>query len=635
MNKKVSRLYKMYQDAYNVHQTKFDDYIEMAAYYELEQDKIKSTSVKPWVYQINTPFATDAINIRVASLQANDYTGELEPLSPEDVDNVSNLNDIYKEIWMDMNLDKKIDEAILQAAVLGEAYVHTVFDADVIKGGTNRRIQGALQSYFLDAASVHLDPKALSFKDCEYIAITERITRDEVERTYPEFNLSDLESGKTPAERGELFFGVYDTEQDKDVFTKITIYEKNKGGTIDKTVLIENKILDNTIDMEINVFPIAQLVWQKKLKSPYGTSLMNMLLPLQKVVNEIESANANANMQYSSPSYLVSEDSGIDPAEFAASSGAPGVVYYVNSGMELNRAVAPLMTDRSIDNGLVVTKQELERTIYKLAGVTDVFQGALGTAGNTSTGADMTIQRAKTIEERILTNIEVFVEALSRIIVQLISIGYAGEKLYSKGERTAEGSWEFEEFDVPEESKDIQYNFYIELNVKTKYSKEQQKRILMEMWQQERQYDDNSVKALNTLDLLKVMNIPQSRDIVERYNASVKLDDDQKAELIMEILTVSEQLQIDPELTKAAIAEVISGVNDGEVLNEFLGMAEQIRSTNEQNEIKAQEEEAAQQEQQMQEEQAVMDQMMDNQEINAMGAAPEEEDIDNMSFDVG
>ena len=52
-----------------------------------------------------------------------------------------------------------------------------------------------------------------------------------------------------------------------------------------------------------------------------------------------------------------------------------------------------------------MTKQELERSIYKLAGVSDQFLGSMGTVGNTSTGADLAMQRAKTIEN-VIVNIE-------------------------------------------------------------------------------------------------------------------------------------------------------------------------------------------------------------------------------------
>lgn len=584
MDKKAKRYYKMYQDALVFHQAKFDEYAESVAYYELEQDVLRSNSAKPWVYQINTPFATDAINIRVASLQANDYTGELEPLSPDDIEPVKIMNDLYHEKWRHMNMDAVVDDAILQSAVVGEAYAHVIFNSDKTYGGTKRKNKGELTTYFIDAASVHIDPKALSLKKADYVTISERITKQDVERNYPEFNLENILGGSSPLDRGEVYTGDYLSEKDKDVYTKVTLYEKTRDG-IEKTVLLEQSILEDTYTLEVDYIPIAQLLWQKRLKSPYGTSLMSMLLPLQKVLNEIESANANANMQYSSPSFVISEDSGIDPQEFAASAGAPAVVYTINSGLNPREAVAPLLPDRGIDAGLVTTKQELERSIYKLAGITEQFLGSIGTSGNTSTGSDMAIQRAKTIEQRVLTNIEEFVEDLTRIIVSYLAKAHEGETVYGGGEKQNDNNWKFEEFNVPENVGELEYKFSIELNVKTNYSKELQKQQILEIWQMERQYDMDDIKALNTLDLLKTLNIPQRREIVERYVEAASKDMDQRAQLINEIVLTASTYNIDPELTNASIVELIKGSSKTPNLDAFTQEAQRAQMESEQRDL--------------------------------------------------
>lgn len=595
--------FKMYKDAVDFHRNKFDDYVELVAYYELEQDNIASLISKPWIYQINTPYATDAINMRVASLQANDYTGELEPLSPEDVEAVKQLNNVYHEKWNEMNMDKVVNDSILQASVIGEAYAHIVLDANKVHGGTSRKNKGMLSAYFIDAASVHIDPKALNMKRADYMCVSERVTKKEVITDYEGLDFDQLFSDNSPEDRGEIYVGNdYTTEQDKKVFNKITIYER-KDGFIEKTVLIESKIVEETKSLQIRVFPIAQLRWQKKLKSPYGTSLMKMLLPLQKVVNEIESANANANMQYSSPSYVISEDSGINPQELAASAGAPAAVYVVSSGVDPKTAVVPLMQNRGIDEGLVRTKQELERAIYKLAGVSDEFKGDMGTVGNTSGGADLAMQRSKVIEQRVLVNIEEFVEDLTRIIVEFIVNGFAGEDIYSRGEKRANGSFEFKQFKIPENANELEYNFFIELNVRTQYSKEKQKQTLMELFNSERQYGESELKTLNMLDLLKVMNIPQTQDIVQRYERISALDAEQKAQAVTEIIMTAQTLGIDPQLANAAVSELILNKLETPMLDQFMQMAEQARAQQEQQAQVMQQAAQAQQLEQMQQQQ--------------------------------
>lgn len=577
-----SYYYKLFSDAFDFNKNRFDEITELVAYYELQQDNLTSLVTKPWVYQINTPFATDAVNLRVASLQANDYTGELEPLAPEDVEPVANINKVYKSFWKEMNMDNVINDSILISAVVGQAYSHVIFDDEKIYGGTGRKNVGKLKTYFLDSTSVQIDPKALSIKDADYIAVNQRITKNKAERDYPEFDFESLKQSSSPQDRGEIFVGNdYDTNQDSKTYNKITIYEK-VDNRLEKTILIERQILVPTTVMPIREFPIAQLKWQKRLKSPYGTSLMSMLLPLQKVLNEIESANANANMQYSSPSYVLSEDAGIDPEELALNAGAPASVYVTASGYPIRDLIQPLIPDRGIDQGLVMTKQELERSIYKLAGVTEQFMGNMGTVGNTSGGADLAVQRAKTIEQRVLTNIEEYIEDLTRIIVEYIIQGFAGDTIYTKGEKKTNGSFDFNSYTIPEDADKLEYNFYIELNVKTQYSKEQQKQSVRELFEVERQYDTGEIKVLNILDILKTLNVPQTEELVQRYTDLMKVDVEQRAQMVTEIITTGQTFGVDANLVNAAIAEVIGNKQETPMIDQFMQIVQQMQQQQQQ-----------------------------------------------------
>lgn len=571
--------YELYREALNFIRPHFDKYRELIAFYQLEQDALPQFSdVKPWLYNLNMPFATDAIDLRVASLQANDYIGELEPLAPEDVETIDKLNSAYRVFWNEMNMNNYINDLIPISAVLGTAYTHIVFDAEATVGSGSRKRVGKLIPYTLDTTNVLIDPKALSLKEADYVCVTERITRGKIKVQYPNFDFGKPTEKESAEDRGELNPDYdYTTSQDDDVFTKVTFYEKVEGEDgktkIEKTVLIGNRIVEKPTELEISRFPIAQLRWKKKIKSPYGVGLMESLLPIQKVINEIESANANANMQYSAPSFIVSEDSGIDPEQLALSSGSPGTIYVVESGVDLDRAVKPLFADRGIDEGLMVTRQNLEATIYKLASVTENFLGDIGTEGNTAQGAAESMNRARTIENLFLANLEDYVEDLTGIIVEFIMKAFAGDTIYTRSERTADRKYKFEEFQIPEGIEDIQYTFYIELSVKTKYSKEDQKRQIMELYQIERQYDTNEVKGITFLDVLKTLEMPQTEELVERYKKSLSMDAEQRAQLITEIVLTSQTLGIDPALGNAAIAEILTNALETPNLDLFMETA--------------------------------------------------------------
>ncbi len=569
--------YHLFQKAYNFDSTRYEQYKELMAFYELSQHELPEYNVeKPWVYNINAPYATDAINLRVASLQANDYLGELEPLSPDDAEDLEKLNYAYQSMWKEMNMDKHVNDSILRSSVMREAYTHIIFKNKEY-GGTNRKRQGKLHAYFIDAASVHIDPKAQNLKQADFIIITERMTPKQVKRKYPDYKFEKKTSSRfMPEERGEIYYGNDYTTEQEFVLTKMTFYEREEDG-IYKTVLIEDQIVEDTELIPIKHYPIAQLRWQKRLKSPYGSSLMDMLLPLQKTVNEIESAVANSALQFSSPSYVLSEESGIDPEDLALTAGTPGAIYVAQAGSDINNVIRPLMGDRKVDDQMVAIKQEIERTIYKLAGVSDQFLGSIGTAGNTSSGTDMALQRAKIIEQRFLVNLEEYVEDLTEIIVDFIIKAFGGERLYVRGPKQTDGQFRFSEMEIPEVKEELEYTFYIKLDVKTKYSKEQHRQLMRELYEAQIQYDA-PVKGINFIDVLRNYDVPNIQEIVERFEKMTNMDSMERAELVMMLTTSSQEFGIDQQIVAQAIGEIMQGKRETPITDAILAQIEQARA---------------------------------------------------------
>jgi hypothetical protein len=587
-DKTVKYFNRLFERAYAFDSARYDDYTELIAFYELCQSELPQYQVeKPWIHNINAPYATDAINLRIASLQANDYLGEIEPLSPDDVEIVQKLNWAYHALWNEMDMDAHVNESILRAAVMREAYTHVVYE-DKPVGGTNRRRQGKLDSYFVDSASVHIDPKARALKDADFVIVTDRITPKRVKSRYPDFDFEkSKQTSYSPKERGEIYAGTdYNTEQEY-ILTKFTYYEKEEDG-IYKTVLVENQIVEDTTKMPINVYPIAQLRWQNKLKSPYGVGLLDMILPLQKTVNEVESAVANAALQFSSPSYVLSAGSGINPEDLALMGGTPGAVFIVDDGVNINEVIAPLMRDRKIDQEMITVKQENERAIYKLAGISDAFMGSLGTAGNTAGGAADSINRSKVIENRFFTNLENYIEDLTEIVVEYITRVFGGETMYVRGDKNSDNSFNFDEMQIPENAEDIEYTFYIKMDIKTKYSKQLEKQLIKELYEAQIQYDA-PVKALTFLDVLKTYDVPNIQELVERMEHMANMDAQQRAELAIMLVTAAAELGVDEAMLKQAVAEIIQALPETPTVDQIMMMLEQK---------KQQEELAAQQAQQ-------------------------------------
>lgn len=564
---------EMYKKAYDFNTERFNSYAELMAFYQGNQHLLKKYKTdRPWVVNMNTPYATVAIENRIASILVNDYEGDLIPLSPEDIDIIEPIDRVYKREWERLDIDRIIRNCVETSAVVREAYCHIILDDKKIYGGTKRKRVGALTAEIIEPARVLIDPTARNLKDANYMIVLGRISKKEALKTYNKLESLKLQAPDyTPYQRGEVYYdNDYSTEQE-DVFTVWNFYQK-ENGKIKKTKLINNIIVkESTLD--ISRFPIAQLRWKKAAQSCYGISLMDQLLSLQKAINAIESAITNTAIAYAAPSMMVAKGSGVDPKVVAKSNGAPGVVYSVNGN--LDNAIKPVVPPK-IQDEILAIKQDFEAKIREISGNSNQFMGNIGTAANTVGGAEVAVERAKIIEVNIINNIEDFVEEIVNILVEFIIKMYPNAELtYSNG-KDGEGAYNFDVIKMPKKSemKDLEYKFYIELDKKSQYSKEKQKQTLIDLFQFERQYD-TPVKTITVSDIIKNSDLVNKDEIIARYNSLNSQDAQTKAETIDKLINTANNMGISQDLIIQATAEIISGGDDHPATDQLMKMIEQ------------------------------------------------------------
>lgn len=564
---------EMYKKAYDFNTERFGSYAELMAFYQGNQHLLKKYKTeRPWVVNMNTPYATVAIENRIASILVNDYEGDLIPLSPEDVDVIEPIDKVYKREWERLDIDKIIRNCVETSAVVREAYCHIIVDDKKIYGGTKRKRVGALTAEVIEPARVLIDPTARSLKDANYMIVLGRISKKEALKTYKKLESLKLQAPDyIPYQRGEVYYdNDYSTEQE-DVFTVWNFYQK-EDGKIKKTKLINNIIVKESI-LDISRFPIAQLRWKKAAQSCYGISLMDQLLSLQKAINAIESAITNTAIAYAAPSMMVAKGCGVDPKIVAKSNGAPGVVYSVNGN--LDNAIKPVVPPK-IQDEILAIKQDFEAKIREISGNSNQFMGNIGTAANTVGGAEVAVERAKIIEVNIINNIEEFVEDIVNILVEFITKMYPNAELtYSNG-KDGEGLWNFDVIKMPKKSemKDLEYKFYIELDKKSQYSKDKQKQTLMDLFQFERQYDA-PVKTITVSDIIKNSDLINKDEIIARYNSLNSQDAQTKAETIDKLINTANSMGISQDLIVQATAEIISGGDEHPATDQLMKMIEQ------------------------------------------------------------
>ena len=570
---KSKKFIRMYDKAYHFNQERFEAYAELMAFYQGNQHLLKKyKSERPWVVNMNTPYATASIENRVASLLVSDYEGDLLPLSPEDVDIVETLDSVYKREWERMKVDNVVRSCVEMAAVVREAYCHISVDDKKIHGGRYSKQVGALKADIIEPSRVLIDPTARNLKDANYVIILGRISKKEAMHTYPKIKALSLQSDNyTPQQRGEIYYDNDYTTEQEDVFTVWNVYVKDNG-KIKKTKLI-NSIIVFEKELDISHFPIAQLRWKKAAQSCYGISLMDQLLSLQKAVCAIESAITNTAIAYAAPSMMVRKGCGVDPKVVAKANGAPGVVYAVDGNLE--NALRPVVPPK-IQDEILSIKQDFEAKIKEISGNTNQFLGNIGTAANTAGGAQVAVERAKIIETNTINNIEEFIEDLVNIIIEFMIKIYPNAELTYNAGKNGSGQYVFDKIKMPnrKELKDLEYTFYVELDKKSQYSKDQQKQDLLDLFQFERQYN-TGVKTITVADIIKNSNIENKDEIIERYNSLTRQDAETKATTIEKIVTVGAELGVDTNLITQSLTEIIGNADETPATDEVMKLFEQ------------------------------------------------------------
>lgn len=565
-----------FEKAKNFNSSRKEAYAENMAFYQGNQHLLKKyKNETPWVVSMNTPHASISIDNRVASLLANDYIGELIPLGLEDVDNVDKLAEVYKREWKRLKMDDIVRECISTCAVVRESYVHIVLDKNASIGTKGRKNLGKMEAYSIEPARIFIDPNARSLKRARYLFVTDRIGKEELEEKYPQ--LADLESTAdtyNPQDRGEVYYDNDYTTEQEDVRTVLTYYGKKKNKKLEKVVIISGIIVSKK-EMDLPIFPIAQIRWKKAAQSCYGLSLMDDVIALQKAITSIESAITNTAIAYAAPSMMVRKGCGVDPKVVAKANGAPGVVYAIDGDLE--NAIKPVIPPQIKQDTLAI-KNDYISQIDKITGSTNQFLGDIGTAGNTKSGTENAISRATIIENKVLLNIKEFVEDITEIIVEYIKRVYAGETLSYNDGKQPDGKYQFTTVKLPDENamkENTNYNYYIELETKTPYNRERQKELLLQIFQLERQYDA-PVKTVTVSDIIKNSDIERKDEIIARYNSLTFQDAQTKADAITELYQSGMEFGIDPELLKQAMSEIIANQKDTPAVKEVLDQIEQL-----------------------------------------------------------
>lgn len=580
---------------------KDDEYLKNMAYYEgLHWQLADLSDEKPFLVKSDINHTKNAVDLRLASLYASDYIGDLSPLSVEDVNKLEKLEIAYTSEWKRLKLDEHIKKCIKLGAILGESYIVLNYDLEKIHGGTNAKMEGTPTVDVLPTTAVYVDPSATSFENADYIICRVRKTKEWIKRNRPDWfaklkEKSDHEGGmSTTTESGEIFKGHDYTLEQTNIYILDQIYNKVvrevekeitevkvdpetgeefevvigtemiKAKSVDIHYMINGLLLETNDKYPFPEFPIIQFAWEEMEQSPYCIPLMRGLTTPQKVVNLIESAMNNLAIHFTIPTVLVSDESGLDVKKVAKLSGAAGVVYGVSG--EPAKAITYLRPP-SIDANLLTMKDSFILNIREYAGVNQAYTGNIGTAGNTTGGAQTAVQRATMVDTLPLTQIEKFVERITKMLIKYIAHYYKGQVYHTRDKKENQDGYTFNSFTIEEDWEFMDFDYNIDLSIKTQNDKNRQYQTLLALYQMQNQYKD-PVKLINSLDLVKLGELDNYDELFIRYKNMSESQMQEKVNMVMELMQIAQTPKpdgtplIDSALLQDALVDVLNDDGD-------------------------------------------------------------------------
>ena len=607
LKKLESELNKLVREAIEFRQSQRDnEYIINMAHYEgLHWNLAENKSNSPFLLRSDINHLANAVDLRLGSLCSDKYWGELKPLSPNDVNHINDLNILYRNEWNRLSADDIVEEVVKYGAICDNGYAFITYDPDKIIGGSLTRREGAIKIKTLETSNVYLDPTAENIDECEYIVVKSERSNRWIKKNKPQWlpRLEELniKPGNVSADNnGDIFVGRDYTKGQSNQYQVTTIYvkdpievdveiqDKDNKKIIDKTtitkikeyIMINDNLIEINEDYPFDEFPVIPFQWKPEPQSPYGIPLLRGLTVPQKVANLIESAANNIAMHYTVPTWLISEDSGINIDKFAKLSSALGMVWKVSG--DVSKAIKQLDPPQ-IDNQLIQIKDSFVMNIKEHAGISDTYIGNIGTAGSTAEGPNTAVNRATIIDNAPTKQIEKFVEKLSRMIVKFMTRYYKNETVYIRDTNKDKNQYEFKSIVVDEDFQNINYEFYVDLASRSKTDKNRQYNLMKDLYTIQNQYKEDK-KILSIPDLVKAANLDNYDEMYKRFSDMSEEAFAEKAQIITQIMEIGGTITpngtplITAEEMQEGIMDVLDDNGDLSTVDEMFKMYEQYQS---------------------------------------------------------
>lgn len=514
------------------HRQKYDEvWRTLDAFDRGEQWDISSIPLANWIPRPVTNYVYVVKAVKKASLTQNDLMGKLLPLSPFDVEKITNLDKIKNAKWKQLKVKQVIRDTADRAILLGTGITYVGFEPEVINGGTKTLYEGELVVKNLDTTAFYIDPTAFNLKQARFCAVAERVNYSSLKKnfpnTVPKLKNKILGTHSSTDNGGEVYNRDYNTNQE-DAITLLSFFYRNEKGRIGVVYLANGQLIGEKEDTFMKEYPFAVLYNIKQVNDFFGKSICEMILDNQKIVNKVESIIATMGVMLQNPPTFVSVDSGIDLQKYTKYRNAPSAVWGVRGDPRLAVYIPPLP---EIPATLLELNNVAKQNIKEISGLTEAYLGQSVGSLTTSAGVNSLIERSTIRDKDQMEEIKSYVEDLTRLMVDTLIATSTGERTFriDLDDPNTNKMYDWLTLNLSD-FENIHYDFYIEAQPATENTAEKQQQDAMTAMQLQMQFQptvplitpEEFISAMNWSDTFKETILNRLRqDNVEKQRIQV------------------------------------------------------------------------------------------------------------------
>jgi hypothetical protein len=491
-----------------------------------------------------------------AALAMENPTGKLRAVSPNGMQSVNELNDGFQYTWERIKARKVVRQNIETAKLLGTAIAHVYWDENkegrlgtTIQGDEGYQFEGEIGIKEIDVSGFYPDPNAFSIEECEFIDVVERKPIAWLKK-HPKFKehigaLDKLsENNDNPLERGEIYMRDYTTEA-KGLVDFHSFYEKepnDEGGfNYYVTYIAGDKQLGKRQQLRPNRYPFAILYDFPQRHDFWGMSTCQFILDNQRIINKVESIIAMIGTLMQNPQKVISSRSGINPDEMAKYGNLPGMTWTTNDDPQ--RSVYYVPTPQ-IPQVLFNLLENAKANIREITGLTEAYLGQTVGSLQTSSGVQSLIERATMRDRDQMYDIELYIEELSKLIIDFMTEYYEEERqIRIMGQNPDEYS--FREF-LGTKYKDLDYDIFIDVSAKAPVTRMREAQEAKDLLNMQGQFGF-SPEIIKPQEVVDMMDFANKNQLIKRMNLAEMQNKVQEAMQVAQMIAEAQAGGVPPE----------------------------------------------------------------------------------------